>query len=45
MIVSRGLAETRGGSKRSFPGPPTTTVMTLPTREAGVGAGLPGYEE
>ena len=43
--MSRGLAETRGGSNRSLPGPLPTTVMTFPVREAGVGAGLPGYEE
>ena len=43
-IVSRGEAETCGGSK-VVPFAPTFTVMTLPCRDAGVGAGEPGYEE
>ena len=45
VIVSRGCAETNGGSNASVPLLPTLTMCTLPWSEAGVAAGDPGYDE
>lgn len=44
-MVSRGAAATNGGSKVKVPLLPTRTVWVVPSSEAGVGAGDPGYEE
>ena len=45
-MISRGAATTLLGEKVSSPfEPPTTTLMTLPVSEDGVGSGEPGYDE